>query len=48
MTPVLSSERLYFSPTGEKHFEDFCAMDMDAEVMKHSNNRPHGTREQAR
>ena len=44
---LFSSERLDYYKLDSEHFEDFCAMDMDADVMKFYTNRPHGTREYA-
>lgn len=44
---VFSSTRLDFFMLSEQYLEEFCQMDMDAEVMKFYTSRPHGTREQA-
>jgi ribosomal-protein-alanine N-acetyltransferase len=44
---LFSSSRLNFYKLSEEHFEDFCAMDLDPEVMTFYTTRPHGTREYA-
>lgn len=44
---VFDSTRLNFYKLSDKYFEEFCAMDMDDEVMEFYTSRPHGTREQA-
>lgn len=44
---LFSSQRLDFYKMSDEHFEDFCQMEMDPEVMSFYTSRPHGTREQA-
>ncbi len=50
MEPValeLESERLFFRNLDDSHFEHYCEMDLDPEVMRFY-QRPFGTRELAR
>ena len=44
----IQSERLIYIKMTEGHFNDFCEMELDAEVMKYYTSRPHGTVETAR
>lgn len=44
---LFSSQRLNFHKLTDQYIEEFCAMDMDAEVMEFYTSRPHGTREDA-
>lgn len=44
---LFSSTRLNFYKMSDEHFEDFCRMEMDPEVMKHYTSRKHGSREAA-